>query len=482
MTISGALSNALSGLTAASRMADVVSGNLANVLTGGYVPRDLTLIARRDGGGVSVQGITRQVDAGLLADRRLAESGLAAAESRAGFAVALERAVGTPDIAGSLAARLASFEAGLVTATTRPEEANRLQAVVQAASGLAAGLNAASAQIATLRGQADGDIARAVDSINRGLENVSTLNKQITTALINGHATASLEDQRQLVIDGLSQFVPLRQLPRADGAVALVTTGGALLLDGRAIRLEFDASPVIAPHMTADNGLLSTIRLNGQSLDMNNRKGSLAGGLLAALFDIRDVMATGAQTNLDALARDLIERFQQPDLDPSLAAGVPGLFTDAGAFLDPANEIGLAGRITLNAVVDPGQSGALFRLRDGLGATIPGAVGNAAFLMALTGTLSAPDSMASGTLGDAARGFSGHMATFVSIIAQARLAEDQTLGFETSRTNELRSMELARGVDSDAELQRLMVIEQAFGANARMIQTINDMMQNLLRI
>ncbi len=482
MTISGALSNALSGLTAASRMADVVSGNLANVLTGGYVPRDVTLVARRDGGGVSVQGITRQVDPGLLAERRLAESGLAAAEARAGYAVALERAIGTPDIAGSLAARLASFEASLVTAATRPEETNRLQAVVQAASGLGTGLNAASAQIGALRGRADGDIARAVDSINRGLENVSTLNKQITAAQINGHPTTSLEDQRQLVIDALSQFLPLRQLPRADGAVALVTTGGALLLDGRAIRLEFNASPVIAPHMTVDNGLLSTIRLNGQSLDMNNSKGPLAGGQLAALFDIRDVMATGAQTNLDALARDLIERFQQTGLDPSMTAGDPGLFTDAGALLDLANEIGIAGRIALNAAVDPGQGGALFRLRDGLGATIPGAVGNAAFLLALTDTLSAPGSLASGTMGGAARASSGHMATFASAIAGARLAEDQTLGFETSRTNVLRSMELARGVDSDAELQRLLVIEQAFGANARMIQAIDDMMQNLLRI
>ena len=36
MSLSGALSNALSGLTAASRNAQVTASNLANVMTDGY--------------------------------------------------------------------------------------------------------------------------------------------------------------------------------------------------------------------------------------------------------------------------------------------------------------------------------------------------------------------------------------------------------------------------------------------------------------
>lgn len=482
MSITGALSNALSGLTASSRQAEIVSGNLANVLTEGYAPRSLGLAARRDGGGVSVLGVTRQVDAGLIADRRLAQSGLAAAEARAGFATALQRVIGMPDAPGSLSARLVTLEASLVTASSRPEEPNRLQAVLSAASGLADGLNTVSAQISALRLQADGDIARAVAGINRDLETVATLNRQIAAAQISGRVTASLEDQRQVVIDGLSGFLPLRQLPRANGAVALVTTGGALLLDGRANPISFSASPVIAPHMTAANGLLSGLEINGQSIEIGGGAGPLAGGALAAFFDIRDDLAVAAQANVDALARDLIERFQQPGLDPSLSPGDPGLFTDAGVLLAPANEIGIAGRIAVNAAADPGQGGALFRLRDGLGASAPGPQGDAAFLQALSAALSAPRGLGSGALGGTARAVSGHLATLASAVAQSRLTQDQTLGFETGRSAELRSLELSSGVDSDAELQRLLVIEQAFGANARMIQTIDDMMQTLLRI
>lgn len=482
MSITGALSNALSGLTASSRQADIVSANLANVLTEGYAPRSLELAARRDGGGVSVLGVTRQVDAGLLADRRLAQSGLAAAEARAGFATTLERVIGAPDSPGSLSARLAGFEASLITAATRPEEPNRLQAVQSAATSLVLGLNDISEQVNTLRLQADGDIARAVESINRGLENVSTLNKQIVTARISGRVTASLEDQRQAVIDGLSDFLPLRQLPRANGAVALVTTGGALLLDGRPQPISFTPTSVIAPHMTRANGLLSGLRIDGQDVEIGQGAGPLAGGALAAFFDIRDDLALAAQADLDAVTRDLIERFQQPGLDPSLVPGDPGLFTDAGSVFTPTNEIGIAGRIALNTAIDPAKGGALFRLRDGLAAPAPGPVGHAALLQSLGDALSAPRSLASGALGDTARALSGHLATLISTFAETRLSEDRTLGFETGRSTELRSLELTNGVDSDAELQRLLVIEQAFGANARMIQTIDDMMQTLLRI
>ena len=36
------------------------------------------------------------------------------------------------------------------------------------------------------------------------------------------------------------------------------------------------------------------------------------------------------------------------------------------------------------------------------------------------------------------------------------------------------------GVDTDRELQRLMLIEQAYAANARVLQTVDDMMNALM--
>ena len=46
MSISSALANALTGLAATSRAANVTSSNLANVLTEGYAPRQIELAAQ----------------------------------------------------------------------------------------------------------------------------------------------------------------------------------------------------------------------------------------------------------------------------------------------------------------------------------------------------------------------------------------------------------------------------------------------------
>jgi flagellar hook-associated protein 1 FlgK len=477
MTMSSALSNALSGLNASSRMADTVSANIANALTGGFAPQQVALESRQTG-GVSVVGVTRFVDTALLGDRRLADSAQAEAETRTEFARSLERTIGTPGDEGALLTRLATFEASLISAATRPEEPNRLQSVVEAAAALTANINAISDRIQDLRGRADTEIAATVDSLNTGLDAVVSLNAQITQALANGRTTAGLEDRRQAVIDDIAQIVPLRQLPRDNGTVALVTTGGAVLLDGRASHLEFDASRVIAPHMTRENGLLSGIRSAGQEVPIDE-PGPLAGGRLAALFQNRDVAATEAQTGLDAISRDLIARFSEAGLDPTQTPGAPGLFTDAGAALDPVAETGLAGRLAINPLVDPQSGGAVSRLRDGLGATEPGPPGNADLLQRMSDALTSRSSLGPAS---AIRDTGGHIADFTSRLAQDRLTTERELSFATTQAGELRTLELENGVDSDAELQRLLLVEQAFTANARMIQTIDDLMQTLLRI
>lgn len=482
MSLTSALSSAISGLNASSRAVDVVSSNLANALTEGHAPRSLELSARRDGGGVQVTGVTRQADPQLVQDRRLATSELAAQQTRAGAFAQIERTVGTPGEPGSLSGLLVTFEADLLAAANRPEADDRLQAAVASAVALADRFGAVSDTLQTMRGQAETDIERAVGTINAQLSEVGRLNGLIVAARAGGNGTAALEDNRQVAIDRLADFLPLRQVARDNGAVALFTTGGATLLDGVPAQFAFSAVNVIAPHMTAGNGLLSGLSINGTDVDATKPTGPVGGGQLAALFTVRDEIAVTAQENLDALARNLIERFQQPGLDATRAPGDPGLFTDAGAGFDAADESGVSGRIAVNAAVDPAAGGMLTRLRDGLGATAPGPAGNGALLQQLADTLISRDALASGALGATARSTTGHFAGLASEIAQSRIAQDQSVSFAAARQGELVALELERGVDSDAELQRMLVIEQAFSANARMIQTLDDMMQTLLRI
>lgn len=484
MSISSALSNALSGLTANSRAASVVSSNLANLHTDGYGRRDVTLAAGRYGthGGVRVTGIARAMDPGLLADRRTADSDLAGAETRAQFLGALQTQIGTPDQAGSLPARIAALEASLITAASRPEAPDRLHAVALRANEVAAAFSSVSDGIQDARMSAEAQIVQGIDTVNRGLEQVRALNIQILDAGRRGIDSSTLLDHRQVVIDQIADYIPVREVPRDNGTVALMTPRGALLLDGPAATLEFTRSNVIAPHMTHDNALLSGLGINGQQVAPSGSGSPIDGGRLAALFELRDSLAVDAQTQVDALARDMITRFQDAGMDPTLAGGAPGLFTDAGAVFDTLNEVGIAGRMELNALVDPGQGAEFWRLRDGLGAAAEGPAGNSALLGAMSSALSQRTSLASGALAGTSGTAAQHIGTLISQVSQNQLAEERATSFAAVRQSELQERLALDGVDSDAETQRLLLIEQAYSANARMIQTLDEMMQTLLRI
>ena len=79
MSITSALSSALTGLTATSRQAEAVSSNVANAATPGYARREVSLTALSLGGsgqGVAVRGITRQVNRFLMLDRSFNPAGV----------------------------------------------------------------------------------------------------------------------------------------------------------------------------------------------------------------------------------------------------------------------------------------------------------------------------------------------------------------------------------------------------------------------
>lgn len=484
MSISGALNNAMTGLRAAGRGAEVISSNISNALTPGYGRRVLSLSSSSVGdfGGVQINGITRIVDAGLAADRRLAHAENGNTQIAADFLAKIENLMGTPDNPTSLTAQLSHFENSLITAASRPDAAERLGGAVTSARAVALALNSTSEGIQDARTQADRNIHAQVEELNTALTQIAALNTQITGLQVQGGDVSSLQDLRQQVIDRVGELVPVREAPRDNGQIALYSVGGAVLLDGTPATIGFTPSNLVTPYMTASSATLSTLTINGAEVRTDSEKGVIRGGLLAAQFEIRDETGVAAQTKIDALARDLIERFQDPSVDGTLAPGDAGLFTDGGGAFDPLDEVGISDRIAINAAVDPDQGGATWRLRDGVGALTQGDVGNSSLLQALGGALTAPRVPASGGFGGGAFSAISLATTVTSEIAVSRNTTEQKLTYSAARLTELTQRQLADGVDSDDEIQRLMLVEQAYAANARLIETVDEMLQTIMRL
>ncbi|MGR3761328.1 flagellar hook-associated protein FlgK [Roseobacteraceae bacterium NS-SX3] len=481
MSITSALNTAMSGLTAASRSSQVVSENLANAMTPGYARRTLSMTTGGGMPGVRVTGVQRVVDPGILASRRTAEAEHGAAKIQADFFTRMSDHVGTVDDPTSISAQLSAFDAALVEAVSRPDSTPRLNDLSVKAAGLAESISRAAEGLHDLRLAAEHSIGTQVNSVNQALKEIEKLNARISVAQAGGIDTSSMFDQRSQLIDDVNAIIPVSLVQRDRGQVALFSEGGVVLLDGKAAELSFDGKRDILPHMTQANGLLSGLEVNGVAID-TSPTGPLRGGTLNAQFEIRDVTAVAAQEDLDAVARDLIERFQDPALDSTLGVADAGLFTDGGGFFDAANTLGVANRIQLNNLVALDGQAETWRFRDGLQAAAPGDPGDATLLRGYSSALEATRPVTSTGLG-----FGNSTASTLSASLMSRFAQDsetasRALSFAAASYTEMSSAELAMGVDTDAELQNLMLIEKAYAANAKVLTVVDELMETLLRI
>jgi flagellar hook-associated protein 1 len=483
VSISASLNNALSGLTANSRAAELVSNNVANATNPSYARRELQLGARVVGDigqGVSVQGVDRIVDRALLSDRRIAEAAHSARSLRSAFHTTFEGVIGSNSESGSLTGRIAAFESALIEAASRPDSEARLANVANSLKQVSTAFGTASATVQDARMRADRSIAAQVRQLNDALARVQDMNVLIRGARASGNDPSGLMDQRQQAVDQIASIVPIREIHRDHDQIALMTAGGATLLDGKESVFGFSSVNTITADMTLQSGALSGLTLNGRPVQIGVPPLLVDGGTLAAQFEIRDSLAVTAQANLDAVARNLLTRLEDPALDATRAPGAPGLLTDAGSAFLAINEVGLSARLSVNPAVDPDQGGALWRLRDGLGAAVQGPPGNGALLSQIHDVLTQPLPTVTGPFGSGARSFAVLAGDLSSLAAASRLNAETDLSFARARADSLQELQLSQGVDTDQEMQKLLVIEQAYSANAKVVQTMDELIQILM--
>ena len=486
MGISSALNNAASGLAASSRLADTIANNVANAMTVGYARRTTELSSLTAGGygsGVKVTGTYRAENAFLTAERRALDASLGATGTVSGTYERIIAAVGEPGGDNSLSTLATALETTLMSATASPQSMTKLTDAVTAARNLADAINRVSDENSRLRTEADAEIARQVGAVNDALNAIDDLNKKIATLAPKGVDVTSLQDERNRMIDGISAVIPVKVVKRDGDQVALYSQNGGLLLDGRVYELKFTQAPnVVTADMVLGAPLGGLMQDQGAisgpvALGAGSGTGLFDGGSLGALFEVRDSLVPEVDAEMDRYANDTIERFR--DLMPAtwLDASGEGLFVDGGT----GGTTGLAGRIEINAAVDPNAGGAVWRLRDGLTAATTGAEGDGTSLQALSDAMSAARDPI-GFISQNARAGGALMASEIASFLAGRSARsDDNRAYLTARQSTLIEQEVGEtGVDTDAQLSSLTLVEQTYAANARVLSVIDELMKLLL--
>ncbi|SDW15939.1 flagellar hook-associated protein FlgK [Roseicitreum antarcticum] len=477
MTLSYALNAAVSGLSAVSRGIQAVSTNVANAATDDYGVRSLVLASRPNTSGVRIASVDRALDQGLLELRRQAHAGAAGTGMLQEFWQALDRQIGTPDHAGSLTQRISGLAFALQDAAANSESGAKLANVRRAADAIVQKIQDTESYIQKQRMAADQAIGQNVESLNAGLQKVEALNKSIRRAVAEGRDALGLMDMRQAVVSSLSEIVPITEIKREGGRIELMTTGGLVLLDHKPAVFGFAPARALDSTMTAAGGELSGLTVNGHEISLTSTR--IAGGTLAAAIDMRDTLAPDAQMRLDTLAQDLVNRFADPLIDPTLPTNQPGLFTIDGAVATPVELAGSAGRLKLNPLIAAANGEADWRLRSGMGATTPAPTGETTLLLRLGDALETRKPL---TPGSPAHSVLGHTTAFASHIGSASYSAEISHSYAAGRDSELLELIKRGGVDTDAEMQKLLRLEQAYAANARVIQAVDEMMRTILEI
>ena len=489
MTISQALANAGSGLTAASRRAGVTSNNIANALTPGYSRRTVQLaehVTDGIGAGVTVAGVSRTTNPALTYERRIADASFNFDSAMAGAMTRVSNLIGGPEEATSLFQKYANLETSLRALAETPDSAPLQQQALSAAKELTSAFNRISDGQQQIRADADKEIGQRVTAVNDALQQIEKLNGAISRGLSTGSDVTALMDQRQLLVDTVNENIPVRELQGDNGKISLMTPEGVFLLAGTARTVEFTPTPSMDPQLTYNNGAgaLSGLSVDGTDITPGGTSPQEShDGAIAGLFSVRDSAVPEMSLALDALAFDLIGRFSDPSVDPTLTGGAPGLFTDDGAAADVSTLTGLAGRLSINAAVDPAAGGQVTRLRDGIGAVTPAAAGSDAFVRALISAMTdgRPTHAALQSAGDlnASEG-AAHLTSLAGGKRAYATAQQSASSAMAQSLNDAEKLET--GVDTDRELQDLLIIEQAYAANARVLETIDKMIQRLMEI
>src|ERR1700755_1259444 len=318
MSLSDALSIAMSGLRANQAAMSLVSSNVANAETPGYVRKTLNQVATNSGpygSDVRTIGVNRELDQYIQAQLRTETSGAGYASLRSDFLQQLQSLYGNPGSVGTLEDAFNKLTTAVQALSTCADSQSARIGVVNAANVLASQLHSMTQGVQTLRGAAENGISDSVNTANNLMSQIATINRQLKANPLGGTSTdastAALLNQRDQYITQLSELMDIRVTTNGVNQVTVFTTSGVELVGNQAAKLSFNAQGTVTPNTQWNSdpskSNLGSVVLsynNGGSIDLT-ATGGIKSGKNAAYTELRAQSLVDAQNQLDQFAASL---------------------------------------------------------------------------------------------------------------------------------------------------------------------------------
>ena len=245
MSLTSALSTAVSGLQAAQQNLQLISSNISNANTEGYTRKTATQQNRTVAGigqGVTVSNYSRQVDQSLLRQINGETATLQRQSTLDTYYNRLQAVFGTPEANSSVSHLIQSMADAFEQLAADPNKTLTQQGAVTATSNVLTKLDDMSTEIQDLREAADKEIEDAVTTLNNTLDTIETLNTAISKAVAADTPSSDLRDSLDIAIKEISSYMDISYFFKSDGRVAIYTQSGRPLIDETASTLSRQAA------------------------------------------------------------------------------------------------------------------------------------------------------------------------------------------------------------------------------------------------
>lgn len=442
---------AVQALMAEQGALDITSNNIANVNTPGY-SRELAVFQEsptvQEGNIAYGTGVTlkqfQSVRDQMLQLRIYEETGQQA-NSQAQLNSLNQIQTAFADPSQGVGGALTAFFNSLSQLSTSPTDPNARKQVLIAANNLATAFHQSAATLEQVQSQMDQTVPQTVNQINQLTAQIAKLNAQVAQLQGVGKDPGTTQDQRDQLIQQLSQLVDV-SVTQTDQGVTLTTANGVpLVVAGQNFQLNSGAA----------SGGLQGIFAQGQDITSQ-----ITGGSLGGTLQVRDTVIPNLLSQLDTLASQFTSSFNAANQSGFDLKGNVG----GNVFVPIASVSGAASSFSV-AITDPSL----------IAASSDGSAGS-------NGNVAQMLNVQNQQLPEGATPL-GAYANLVLAVGNYGSTAQANVTASSSSLQQLADQRGAiSGVSLDEESTNMIQYQRAYEAAARIVTTVDSMLQTLLGV
>lgn len=443
-----------------------VSHNIANKSTEGYSRQRVDIVASQPvsegnlqiGTGARAAQVTRTNNPWLEKQIQKENTSLGYAEGRADALARVEQ-VYNEQMNKGLNQYVTDFFNGFRELSNNPESLTSRTIVREAGNALAQDFKRVVGQLKSIQDDIDGQIRTNVEEVNQMSKEVASLNQKIQLVENQGAPANDERDRRDTLLKKLGEKIEITWAEGSDGQVSVTAGNTAVLVSG-------NSTAELKARQTGSRDRVEVFFSSTENGSLFNVTEQIKGGKLGGVLNIRDEVIEEYLGDVDKMAYQLAKEVNTIHIEGFDRAGNPGvLFFDM-----PEAVSGAAETISVNTSImnDVGKIAA---------GNKPNAPGDNTIANMMS-TL-----QYRGVMNQNTDTFDDYYNSAVGKIGTITQRSAKTFESQKNIIEQLHNIrESISGVSLDEETSKMIEMQKAYEASARMIRVADEMLDTVLNL